>query len=121
MSLIGKKDCRTILFFEGDYNNDVLLHTQPEALERMHGHCIAGAFVDSKGRRITNKLFLGRKLINGEWLEGLYTLGFIRIGEELTCYHSFFKQKDFAAAIQEIRIDPENLAELEKILAEIAS
>lgn len=107
-------------FLKGDCSEDTILHAQPEALERMHGHAIPSHFIDAQGRRISNKLLFGKKMINGQWIEGVYMLGFTTIGGQLTCYHSFFKAKPFAEAIKNMEIAPADLAELQRALSEIA-
>ncbi len=106
-------------FLQGARDADTILHTQPEALERMHGHCIIGKFIDKKGRAIVNKLFLGKKLLNNEWVEGAYILGFARIAGEIMCYHSFFKRKAFADIVRDLEIGKEDQALFEAVLVDI--
>jgi ankyrin repeat protein len=89
-------------FLEGARDEDTILHTQPEALERMHGHAFLIRYTDSKGRSILNKILLGKKLINNQWVEGMYMLGFTNMQGELTCYHSFFKQQPFHVSLAQL-------------------
>ncbi len=103
-------------FIAGAKDDFTIEHTQPEALERMHGHCILGMYTDKKGRKIRTKILFGKKLIHGEWIEGFYTLGFSYIRGEYMCFHSFFVRKKFEDAMRNIEIDEDEREHLEAIL-----
>lgn len=106
---------------QGDRDLDTVLHTIPEALDRMRGHSIPAHYTDTNKRVITNRIFLGRKLIDGTWVEGLYTLGFTTIRGCFTCYHSFFKPMELRTCIHalSLEIDEADKQLFEQILQKI--